>query len=258
MEHIHSLCFVEESGKGYTALYDKINQYASNNYAVIYAAEADTTQAVRRMSRHGVEVETLVESGTLTIVNRNTMYLMKKNDAEGHAILDAWHTLMLKVKKRSDFAGMLAIGSAESFFEQSVEHTRLVKYEEMIGKKFHIPLEAICCYSENAVSQLSLGELVTILNAHHSIQDGYHYREWEARNFLELAYKGIDHALGTDLSKLIFKTMKLCYKVDDSQVISDPLLLEKMLSRVMGKSAADIILTHVKEEVKKSIALTFQ
>lgn len=239
-------------------MYDKISQYASNNYAVIYAVEADPNQAVRRMSRHGIEVETFVESGALTIVNRNRIYSMEKNDTNGHAILDAWHSLMLKVKRRSNFAGILALESAESFFEQSIEHARLVRYEEIIGKKFHIPLEAICCYSENAISKLSLGELVTILNAHHStIQNDSHYRDWEPRRFIKLAHTGIDHALGNDLSKLIFKTMKLCYKVDYSQIISDPSLLEKMLSRVVGKSAADIVLTHVKEELKKSITLAF-
>jgi hypothetical protein len=259
MEHIHSLCFVEENeSKGYPELYDKINLYASKNYAVIYAVEADSNQTVRRMSQHGVEVETLVESGALTIVNRNAMYSMDETDTEGHALLDAWHLLMLKVKRRSNFGGILAIGTAESFFEQSVEHVRLVKYEEIIGKKFHIPLEAVCCYSANAIANLSLGELVAILNAHHStIHNNCHYREWEPHMFIELAHKGIDHALGSDLSRLIFKTMKLCYKVDDTQIVSDPSLLERMLLKVMGKNAADVTLAHIKEEVKKSIAFVF-
>jgi len=165
---------------------------------------------------------------------------------------------MLKVKRRSNFGGILAIGTAESFFEQSIEHVRLVKYEEIIGKKFHIPLEAVCCYSANAIAKLSLGELVTILNAHHStIHSDSRYREWEPHMFIELAHKGIDRALGSELSSLIFKTMKLCYKVDDSQIVSDPSLLEKMLLKVMGKNAADITLAHIKEEVKKSIAFVF-
>jgi len=80
MEHIHSLCLVEENeNKGYPQLYDKISLYASKDYAVIYAVETDSNKAVRRMSHHGVEVETLVESGALTIVNRNTMYSIEKN-----------------------------------------------------------------------------------------------------------------------------------------------------------------------------------
>jgi len=165
---------------------------------------------------------------------------------------------MLKVKRKSNFGGILAIGSAESFFEQPVEHSRLVMYEEIIGKKFHIPLEAVCCYGTNAISKLSLGELVAILNSHHStIHNDCRYIEWEPRKFIELAHKGIDRALGSDLSKLIFKTMKLCYKVDDSQIVSDPSVLERLLLKLMGKNAADITVAHIKEEVKNPSRLHF-
>lgn len=256
MEHIHSLCLVEgNNDKAYLALYDKISQYASQNYAVIYAVENDARMAVRRMSRHGVEVEALVESGALTIVDRNLMYSVEKTDLEGHALLNSWQSLMLKVKRRSHLDRILAIGSAETFFEQAVGPCKLVKYEEMIGKKFNIPLEAICCYSGNAFSKLSFGELVAILNAHHStIHSGCRYREWSAYRLVELARKGLDKALGKELSSLIFKTMKLCYKISDDDIVSNPPVLEEMLKRIMGKSAADITLTYVKGEVREFIA----
>lgn len=255
MEHIHSLCLVEgNDDKGHPALYDKISQYASQNYAVIYAVENDATRAVRHMGRHGVEVETLVESGALTIVDRNSMYSVEKTDLEGHALLDSWHSLMLKVKKRSSCNGILAIGSAETFFEHAGGPCKLVKYEEMVGKKFQIPLEAICCYSKNAIARMSLVELVAILNAHHSTIHGDRYKEWSPHRIIELARKGLDGALGNELSGLIFKTMKLCYKVGDDNIISNPPVLEEMMERIMGKSAAEITLAHIKEEIRKFIA----
>lgn len=64
----------ENEGKGYPMLYEKINHYASENYAVIYTAENDTMQAVRHMSQYGVKVKALVESGALTIVGRYKLY----------------------------------------------------------------------------------------------------------------------------------------------------------------------------------------
>ncbi len=254
MERVHSLCLVEENGNtGYPALYDIIRKYTSRNYAVIYAVENGMSKTVKQMSRRGVDVETLVESGVLTIVDRDAMYSMEKtNNLEGQAILDSWHSLMLKVKKRSNSDGILAIGSAETFFEHHVDPCRLVNYESRIGKKFHIPLEAICCYSANAFSKLSLGDLVTVLNAHQStIHRNCRYREWHPHRFIELACNGLDRALGSELSDLIFKTMKLCYRISDSHIISNPPIFENMLERIMGKKAADATLAYVKDEVRK-------
>lgn len=258
MEHIHSLCLVEgNDDNGYPALYDKIASYTSKDYAVIYAVETDAVRAVRHMGQHGIEVESLVESGALTIVDRNTMYSIEKTDLEGHALLDSWHSLMLKVKKRSNFGGILAIGSVEAFFEHPVDPSKLVKYEEMTGKEFHIPLEVVCCYSQNAFSRLSLGNLSAILNAHHStIHSNCRYKEWNSQSLVELARRGLDRALGDELSNLIFKTMKLCYKISDSHIISNPSIFEAMLERIMGKSAAEITLAYVKDEVRKFIAFS--
>ncbi|MEW6605529.1 MAG: MEDS domain-containing protein [Thermoproteota archaeon] len=240
--------------KGYPELYDKISHYTSQNYAVIYAVEADTTQAVRHMSRYGAEVETLVESGALTIVDRNSMYSVEKTDLEAHLLLNSWHSLILKVKRRSDFNGILAIGTAEVFFEHAANLCKLVRYEEMVGKKFEIPLEAICCYSENTISRLSLAEMVAILNAHHStIHRRYHYREWHPYKIVELARNSLEKQLGTDLSVLIFKTMKLCYKIGDDEIIANPAILEGMLQRILGKNAASAIIANIKEEIRKSI-----
>jgi hypothetical protein len=85
---------------------------------------------------------------------------------------------MLNVKRRTSFKGILAIGSADAFFARSSSHDKLAKYEEIVGKKFHIPLEAIYCYSSKTISQLSLGDLVAVLNAHQfTLHRGCHYRE---------------------------------------------------------------------------------
>ncbi|HEX7032342.1 MAG TPA: MEDS domain-containing protein [Nitrososphaera sp.] len=256
MEQVHSLCLInEKDGSGYPELYDKISHYASQNYAVIYAVENDTTQTVRHMSRHGAEVEALVESGALTIVGRNAMYSVEETNFDSHALLNMWHNLMLKIKKRSDFGGILAIGTAEVFFEHAVGPCKLISYEEMVGKKFEIPLEAICCYSENAIARLSLAEIVAILNAHHStIHRGWHYRKWHPNAIVALARSGLEKQLGAGLSNLIFKTMKLCYQIGDDEIISNPAIFESMLQRLIGKRMAEAAIAHIKEEIRDSIS----
>lgn len=238
-------------------MYEKINHYASENYAVIYTAENDTTQAVRHMSQHGVKVKALVESGALTIVGRDKVYYsVETTELDSHTLLNLWHKLMLNVKRRTSFKGILAIGSVDAFFARSSSHDKLVKYEEIVGKKFHIPLEAIFCYySSKTISQLSLGDLVAVLNAHQfTLHRGCHYREWNAYRTLQLVSEGMmSRALAKDLCRLIFRTMRLCYNIDERQIISNPSVLEEMLIRIIGRNAAEHALTYVKDEIKTSI-----
>jgi hypothetical protein len=255
MEHIHSFCLIEgNNDKGYAMLYDKIRDYTSKNYAVIYAVEVYATQAVRRMSQQGVEVETLVESGMLTIVGRDAMYSPATTRLEGHAVLDAWHALILKVKRKAKVDGILAIGSAGTFFENA-SHKKLIAYEQLIGKSFQIPVEAICCYDAQSVAALSLGDLVAILNAHHStIHRGCSYREWDQSMITELARSGISRVLGAEMSNLLFKTMKLVYKINDSKIASNPELLGEVMAKIMGRDAARETMACVADEVRKHVA----
>jgi hypothetical protein len=255
MEHVHSLCLTKGTDdKGYPELYDKIAKYASQNCAVIYAVERDTTLAVRRMRRHGLEVESLIESGALTIVGRDRMYSFEKTGLEGHALLESWHEVMLRAKKKSDSKGMLAIGSAEEFFEHGVDPCKLVNYEELVGRKFHIPFEAICCYSEDVINRLSLGHLAAILNAHYStVHNASPYREWRSERIIELTRSVMTRELGAKTSDLIFQTIKHYYDKREVEMVSDHMVLEDALREILGKTAAEVTLRLTKEELRKSI-----
>ena len=236
-------------------LYDKVGRYTSRNFAVIYAVEPDTTQTVIRMRQHGLDVETLVESGLLTIVDRNEMYSIKRTELDGHALMDVWRDVYIKVKRRSSFGGVLAIGSAENFIGSPSDHDKLVKYEEMVGKKFEIPFEAICCYSSKAFETISLGNVLSILNAHHSIAHGVaNMDEWDPLGIIELAQKGMSRAVGEEVTDLFFKTLKLCYKIDAEAIASNPATLERMLSKLLGEDSGRLALQSIKDEVRRRIS----
>jgi hypothetical protein len=237
------------------SLYDKVGSYTSGNFAVIYAVEPDTTQTVIRMRQHGLDVEALVESGLLTIVDRNEMYSIERTELDGHALLDVWHEAYIKVKRRSSFDGVLAIGSAENFIGSASVHDKLVKYEEMVGKKFEIPFEAVCCYSLRAFEAISLGNVLAILNAHHSVaHSGANLEEWDPLRIIDLAHSGMSKAVGKEVTDLFFKTLKLCYKIDGETIASNPATLDRMLSKLLGEDAARLALASIKDEIKKCIS----
>lgn len=240
--------------QGHPELYDKITRYTAQNYAVIYAVEKDPTRAVLHMRRHDVEVEDLIESRALTIISRDKMYSIERTGLDGHALLNSWHDVMLKVKKASDFKGILAIGSAENFFDPAIDPCKLVKYEGMVGKRFHISFEGICCYSENAVDRLSLGHLVSILNSHFStIHKDQLYKQWQPTRVLELTHEILAKELDTKTSDLILAAIKRHSGVEKSEIIVDPVLLEDAINAILGKPAADIVFEKIKTAIRQSI-----
>ena len=126
----------------------------------------------------------------------------------------------------------------------------------MAGKRFHIPLESICCYSQKAFDSLSLGNLLAILNAHYStVHRNSRYEQWYPQNIVELARRGMNKALGdNDISHLFFKTLKLCYKIDENTIASNPATLERMLVKLLGKDATELTLSFIKDEIRKSVS----
>lgn len=256
MEPVHSLCLLE-GNQDYKVLYDKISKYAADNYAIVYAAEADTTNAVRRMRQHGIDVEDLVESGALVLVGRDDLYSFERTELDGHALMNTWHTLMLGIKRRSNFDGILAIGSAENFLDGPTSHDKLLKYEEMIGKKFAIQFECVCCYSEGALEKLSFGQFFSILNSHFStVHDTTQLLEWNPKEIVGIAKKGIVAALGGDgVADLFFSTLRLCYRLTEEEIVTDPIMLENLLLKVLGRESHDRCVRTIKAELRKRLSV---
>jgi hypothetical protein len=50
-----------------------------------------------------------------------------------------------------------------------------------------------------------------------------------------------DRALGKDASILILKTLKLVYHTDKDQIVSNPAKFEKIMERMLGRSAYDVL-----------------
>jgi hypothetical protein len=257
LEPVHSFCLLEEKNdSGHRLLYDKIGSYAAENYAIIYAAELDTTATVRKMRQYGIDVEDLIESGILTLIDRDELYSVERTELDGHALMNAWHAQMLKLKKNSNFAGILALGSAENFLTQPQDHEKLVKYEQMIGTRFNIPFESVCCYSEKALESISLSNLFAILNAHYSTVHTSASRQWDPYEIIGISKKGIDSAFGgSEVADLFFNTLRLCYKLTEDHIVANPATLENLMVKVLGKESSDRCVASIKVELRNRLSV---
>jgi hypothetical protein len=253
LRHSHSICLIPEGR--YSTLYQKINGYLSNGYAVIYGVESgDTDKIIRKMANFGIGVDGYTGSGALSVIDRNSIYSLDKTNLEGKALFGVWISLVSDIRKGRQFKGIAAMGMPEPFFETR-NHQKLVEYEQFVSKQqFDPTLEAICCYSQKSVRDLPLAHLVSLSNSHqYSVSATFGYSEWCGTKIIEGLSKGLERMLGSHSSRLAFEAIRHMYKIDEGTVISQPEILEKVITKMFADSA-EMIADVIKDEIVKKIS----
>lgn len=248
MKHSHSICVLTHENDG--VLYGKINAYLAKDYAVVYAVESsDVEDTVRRMSNAGIEPNYIKEGG-LTILNRNFVYSRSETNFEGRLLLERWKSILSEVK--GSFKGITVMGMPEPFFE-TVNHQKLVEYEQLVCREFDGSFEAICCYTTRSIAELPLKYLISLLNAHQHVVKGVEESiEWHPTRILDIINRGFERTVGKKTSKVAFEAMKHLYKIDERMAISRPEVLEYAF-RKMFADTTDTIIDTIKVEIIKEI-----
>jgi hypothetical protein len=61
-------------------------------------------------------------------------------------------------------------------------------------------------------------------------------------NTLEAVKDNLEERLGVGGAELVFKTLKLVYKIDEEDIIRHPELLGKKLEKLLGSSTTQLVL----------------
>ncbi len=249
MRQYHSVCVFKDSEGGRAPLYARMAKLLSEGWGIVYVAESDIGSVVNRMVRAtGIEAESYVEAGALVIVDSNSFYSPDRKILGGQELLDKWHSYILKLKENG-FERILVMGTAEPFLREH-RGEELSKYEQMVGKTFAMPLEAVCCYSQKEAASLSPAQIISILNSHEcTLHEGWRYRHWHTDEIVNAITEGLDRSLGQSASELIFNTLKHIYKMDNSSIVSQPEHLENAIQRLFRDSSGSVLKEISKEFV---------
>jgi hypothetical protein len=109
----HSLCLLEGESS-FPALYDMINQYLSEGYAVIYSVENDPNKAIIQMTSLGIRAENHIQNGSLKLVDKSVFFSEGKIKLHSQELLNSWQSL---VSSFEGFKWVLCIGSNDIFLE---------------------------------------------------------------------------------------------------------------------------------------------
>jgi hypothetical protein len=176
-------------------------------------------------------------------------------------MLGRWLDLVEQVQRKNRFDRVVIISSGTMAFSDSSKLESLLAYEDGIRRTVAAvsmrkrPLQQIiCCYPAASIARMTPKYLFSIINSHQcTMGSDWSYKEWRPGDAIALIGRGMDRALGAGSATLIFRTLKLIYKIDSDQIISRPQLLEDMLRKVIGEKAADVALKSISDETKKMI-----
>lgn len=110
---------------------------------VYLASERRIDQVTSELRRRGIDTEELEKKGAFAVMSAEEWYL-RRGKASADMIIGNWLKLA-KDKIKEGYKGLQAVGETDCFFDNG-EVKELMVYEKKLGKRFSLPVCALCVY----------------------------------------------------------------------------------------------------------------
>jgi DcmR-like sensory protein len=233
---------------------NRIMQNLLEGYAVVYVGDENEATALRRLSS-GKSIRDYIEKGLLTIISRDVFY---SPFVPSKMLLEQWDKLFANIEKKAgkgSIKGLVAMGMpADSFFISEADNRQLVRYESLASKRYDKSLEAMCLYTTEMIQRMPLRHIISLLNAHQNTghRNGI-LRKWNSERGLSTIKRGLDSALGLNVAEMVMAVIVRDFDMNKESLILYPDKFEKKLAILLGTSAADSVINHIKMEIGNDI-----
>jgi hypothetical protein len=236
-------------------IYQKISQFISEGFAVAYIIEQNETSTIQNFSKMGFPIEDYIESGALTIINKDLFY---SPSITSNILKEQWAKLFSTIEKRrgkGNFRGFVAIGMpTDSFFSSEMFQQRLVEYESVVAHNYDGSFEAMCCYNSQSIDKMPLKFTIMLLNSHQgTAHKNGELKEWNKSRGVDIIKRGLDQALGSYVSDMTFQLLLRDFGMDAGAMILYPDKFENKLKILFGTFTGEMILSRIKDEFKNEI-----
>jgi len=164
-DHAIGLCHTEEYKHEIAFPFLKAGLLKGEAVAYI-APEHKQSSIAKEILNYGINGDYL-SNGTFTIMSAYDWYL-EKGKSQGKTIIANWNEL-IKEKRKAGFAGLRVVGEMDTFLEYG-KVEELLRYEEMLSRRFDMDFSAICLYSSD---RLSSEQFSRISSAHSHILSNF-------------------------------------------------------------------------------------
>ena len=181
----------------------------------------------------------------LTIIDRDWIYEQcgKNHDS----IVEFWNSRVKRANERTQILskGTMLFSAPDTYFLNERQDAFML-FEGSMGKTFDPNVSMICWYKSKWLDNLSLASLIKVLSTHEcTIHVGLKYKKWRESEIVNLISQAIDKELGYDAAPLPFRTMQSAYKLNQTEIVSRPVLFEATLRRMLGADYADLVIDSI-------------
>ncbi|MEO9321751.1 MAG: MEDS domain-containing protein [Nitrososphaera sp.] len=241
-------------------LYDTIIRLLSNGHAVVYAVEGDVNKTVVKISKIETAAEDYIESGALKIINPDSFYSASKRGIDCDKLIAQWQTVVSSMQSKG-YKSILVVGMpARNLFAESKSQLKIVETEACIAKMQGVNIRIFCCYPKSMVDKLPFRYLVRLLNSHQDFTSNAGPSQVllstggsSQLDVMSLIESSLTTVLGGETCRLVLKTMKLVYKLDQKDIVGSPELFEEKVRKLFGMSG-DAILKMLTSTIVEMIA----
>ena len=124
---------------------------------VYLASERRIDQVTSELRRRGIATEEREKKGAFAVMSAEEWYL-RRGKASADMIIGNWLKLA-KDKIKEGYKGLQAVGETDCFFDNG-EVKELMVYEKKLGKRFSLPVCALCVYDAARVEPKHFWPLV--------------------------------------------------------------------------------------------------
>jgi hypothetical protein len=259
MGHSHSIYVLgSEEADSYdwrAGIYQKIDESISKGYAVVYIGEGNETLTIQHFRKMGLAIEDHIEAGSLTIINKNIFY---SPSVPSNVLLEQWTKIFHHIEKKAGkgaFKGIVCIGMPpDTFFDSELNKQRAVDYETLVAEKYDESFEAICLYAGDIIEKMSLKHIIGLVSAHqNTIHKDGQLRPWNTQRGVAAIRHGLDIALEENVAGMVFSVLVRDFGMSEEALVLHPEHFEKKLQILLGTSAAEIVISRIKMELRKEI-----
>lgn len=264
-------------------IYGQVLEYLLDGRTVIYFAESHPSNVMRQISRvmnqkqqqsktrhiSNKDLHDYVTSGALTVIDSDELYSSieePRQEFDVDRLIHSLHTLISEARRKRSGrggstkrpAGIVAISTGTAYLQAKgipklLEYEKELQHESKFGSS---SVEFICWHNDPKLfERLPFGSLLSILNVHDAtIHASWQQRKWDSDTIFGHVRDGIDDVLGSGSAYLIFKTLKMVYRLDPQETISSsPELFEEKVTKILGERTAQRVFRMIADAIRQEM-----
>ena len=249
----HGIFFYRNPAEKHEVLFNFLQAGLEKGERAIYVAAQETSKQIcKHMEDFGLDIKALYRDGSLRILDYDDWYIIDgevdipRLQARGQRVFQEAMEMGLK--------GLRGCGEAACFFEhQKVKE--LVDYELMIGRKFDLPLTALCAYDVNHTQSLEDTLFFSLIKAHGSVVTaGFAHEVTFEHIFPTILDQVLENVFGDMGKQAILRMLRERYSLTPRKIAENPKSSIEQLEELVN-SGAEAITKWVATEMRSRMGI---